>query len=201
MERVEEYLEAIYDIQQEKRKAVRTNDLAGKLGIKPSSVTEMLSKLSDSGYIEYQPYYGAVLTEKGLSIAKRIKKFHKIFESFFTDFLGVDYDTAHKLSCELEHHVTEDVAEKICMLIASSECNVCKDCDRSFYILKNAPDGKFEIIAVPKSMEQIGFEVGKVIEKSGEIIFLDEEGYNIEREILSKIVVRVVDLEDKTQKH
>lgn len=196
MERVEEYLEAIYDIQQERRRIVKTSDLAKRLGIKPSSVTEMLMKLSERGYVEYQPYYGVVLTDQGLGVAKRIKKFHKIFETFFTDFLGLDGEEAHKLSCELEHHVTDEVADRVCMLISSLDCSACTECDRSFYLLKNAPDGLHEIVVAPTIVKEIGFLPGRVVKKSGEHIYVDGEGFHLTDDVASKIVVKSLDAQE-----
>ncbi len=193
MERVEEYLEAIYDIQEKKKKVVKTNDLAKRLGVKPSSVTEMLMKLSEKGFVEYQPYYGVVLTDAGLGVAKRIKKFHKIFETFFTDFLGLSKEESHRLSCELEHHVTDEVAERICRVISSSECMACNECDRSFYLLKNAPDGSHEIVVAPLIIKKLGFLPGKVLQKIGDDVFLDGEGFSFKDEISTKIVVRSLD--------
>jgi DtxR family Mn-dependent transcriptional regulator len=198
VERVEEYLEAIYDLQQREKKVVRTNDLAKKLNVRPSSVTEMLSKLSEKGFVEYQPYYGVALTEKGSEVAKRVKRFHKIFEVFFTDFLGVDRDEAHKLSCELEHHVNDEVADRVCMLIASSDCRACSDCDRTFFALSNAPDGQYEIMAAPVISQRIGFEPGRIILKSGNEITLilkdKKEEYTISHELASKIIVKSMEV-------
>lgn len=192
MERIEEYLEAIYDIQDVSKRVVKTNDLAKKLGVKPSSVTEMLLKLNEKGYVEYQPYYGVFLTDKGLEVAKRIKRFHKIFETFFSDFLGLNERESHRLSCELEHHVTEEVAERICMLISSAECIACSDCERSFYVLRNAPDGLYEIVVAPLIVKDLGFQPGKTLRKSGKDVFLGEERFLIDESISSKIVVRVL---------
>ncbi|MEM2086874.1 MAG: metal-dependent transcriptional regulator, partial [Archaeoglobaceae archaeon] len=46
VERAEEYLEAIYDLQKN-GKVAKTGDLAKILKVKPASVTEMLSKLKE----------------------------------------------------------------------------------------------------------------------------------------------------------
>ena len=193
MERVEEYLEAIYDIQERKKRTVKTSDLAKKLGVKPSSVTEMLMKLSEKGFVEYQPYYGVVLTDQGLGVAKRIKRFHRIFETFFVDFLGLDKEESHKLSCELEHHVTDEVAEKVCMLISSSECMACSECDRSLYLLINAPDGTHEIVVAPLIVKKLGFLPGKRIRKSGRKVYVNGESFMLDDEMASKIVVRSIE--------
>ena len=193
MERVEEYLEAIYDIQEEKKRIVKTSDLAKKLGVKPSSVTEMLMKLSEKGYVEYQPYYGVVLTDQGMGVAKRIKRFHRIFETFFTSFLGLDKEESHRLSCELEHHVTDEVADRICMLISSADCMACNECDRSLYLLKNAPDGSHEIVVAPLIVKKLGFMPGKILRKRGGEIHINGESFTLNEEISSKIVVKSLD--------
>lgn len=72
MERVEEYLEAIYDLQK-KGKVAKTGEIAKILKVKPASVTEMLIKLKERGYVDYSPYKGVVLTKSGEEIAEKLK--------------------------------------------------------------------------------------------------------------------------------
>jgi DtxR family Mn-dependent transcriptional regulator len=192
VERIEEYLEAIYDIQTSEKRIVKTNDLAKKLNVRPSSVTEMLLKLSEKGYIEYQPYHGAVLTQKGEEVAKRIKKYHRIFETFFKDFLGIDSEEAHRLSCELEHHVTDEVAEKVCRIIASS-CSICEKCDFGIVRLDVAEEGMYEVVASPASMHALGILPGKVIAVKGEgVVEVDGEELRISQKLTSKVFLERV---------
>ncbi len=61
----EEYLEAIYTKQEGKASVATTRDLAGCLGVRDASVTEMLKKLSEKGLVDSTPYRGATLTEAG----------------------------------------------------------------------------------------------------------------------------------------
>jgi len=190
VERVEEYLEAILDIQKEKGKTVRTSDLARKLNVKPSSVTEMLLKLSKEGYIEYQPYRGAVLTEKGRRVAERIKRYHIIFEKLFRDFLGIDKDEAHKLSCELEHHVNDEIVEKVCKIIAS-ECGICEECEFEVKTLNDAHPGKYEVLACPLVLKSMGIEPGSKVKVVGErTVEIDGEAFEISETLAKKIVIR-----------
>jgi len=195
VERVEEYLEAIYDIQTKEQRIVKTNDLAKKMGVKPSSVTEMLTKLSEMGYIDYKPYYGAFLTEKGKEVAKRIKRYHWIFEAFFVNFLGVDKEEAHKLSCELEHHVNDEVANRICRLIASEDCTICEDCDLKISRLSTAPPGKYEVLFSPTALSKMGLVPGNIISvKKGEgIIEFEGEEYLISEKLTSNVVLEKKD--------
>ncbi len=190
LERVEEYLETIYDIQAKEKRVVKTNDIAKKLGVKPPSVTEMLSKLRDMGYVEYQPYYGVILTDKGMEVAKKVKRYHNVFEEFFTQFLGLDAETAHRLSCELEHHVDESVVDKVCNILATFECEVCDECTQPVMKLSDAEDGRYEVIALPKSLESTGLKVDDVVEVRDGEIHLDGEAVSISEEMKEKIVVR-----------
>ena len=66
-EHIEEYLEALY-IMTEGERPARTTDISNYLKIKPASVTEMIQKLSAEGYVNYEPYHGVTLTDKGLRI-------------------------------------------------------------------------------------------------------------------------------------
>jgi len=162
MERIEEYLEAIYDIQEETSKVAKTGDLAKLLNVKPSSVTEMLIKLRDMGYVDYQPYKGAKLTRKGEALAKRIKKYYLALYHFFKDYLGIEDKLAEKLSCELEHHITEDAFFKVCRII-SGNCDVCENCVQEYISLSDADRGDYEVVVAPSYLEKIGLKPGEVI--------------------------------------
>ena len=65
----EDYLKAIYHLSEEKNEKVATNSLAKSLNMKASSVTDMLKKLSDKNWVNYQKYQGVCLTKKGTDIA------------------------------------------------------------------------------------------------------------------------------------
>jgi len=156
-ERMEDYLEAIYNIQKSEGRVARTTDLAKVLEVRPSSVTEMLLKLSDMGYVEYTPYRGVILTKKGEELAVKIRKYHRIFEAFFSNFLGVDEEEARKLSCEIEHHVSEEVALKVCSLIAS-ECDICEKCEFEIFKLSEAKPGLYRVVAAPVSLRKINIK-------------------------------------------
>jgi len=98
---IEDYVELLYDLQKDK-KIVHTNDIANKLNIKPSSVTEIFKKLSDEGYLNYKKYTGATLTKKGRKIAKETKKKHNVLMDFLI-LLGIDKKIAESDACEMEH--------------------------------------------------------------------------------------------------
>ncbi len=188
MERIEEYLEAIYDIQRESKRVAKTGDLAKILNVKPSSVTEMLIKLKEKGYIEYQPYRGAVLTRKGEEVAKKIKKYYTISYTFFKNFLGIDDETASKLSCELEHHLNESAASKICQIIAGY-CPICEECTYEVLKLKEVESGEYEVVIAPAKMAEVGIKPGKKIKVDGDKVQVNGETFLIDEKMAELILV------------
>uniref|UniRef100_A0A7J2TK37 Metal-dependent transcriptional regulator n=1 Tax=Archaeoglobus fulgidus TaxID=2234 RepID=A0A7J2TK37_ARCFL len=156
MERVEEYLEAIYDLQK-KGKVAKTGEIAKILKVKPASVTEMLIKLKERGYVDYSPYKGVVLTKSGEEIAEKLKTRYLVAFNFFK-FIGVEESLASKLACELEHHMSDEVVEKLQKIFET-----CKDCKKSVRRLSCVGDGIYIIVSSPgkpKSGEKVIVEKG-----------------------------------------
>jgi len=107
----EEYIETIYVLQNRQGYA-RTGKISLNMGVRPSSVTEMLQKLQDEGYIKYEPYKGALLTETGKKIACELMKKHKIIADFL-EIIGVKRELADTDACQIEHHVTGKTLERL----------------------------------------------------------------------------------------
>lgn len=103
---IEDYVELVYDLQKNEKR-VHTNDIASALDINPASVTEIFQKLSDEGYIDYEKYGGATLTQKGKKIARATKNRHNTLKEFLI-LLGVDKITAEEDACEMEHILHPD---------------------------------------------------------------------------------------------
>ena len=104
---IEEYLEVLYRNGSNKEQ-VSTTQLSKDLGIAPGSVTQMLKKLDDLGYISYIPYKGATLTDEGLRIAQKITRKHRILEKFLSDVLKVKEENVHAQACEMEHTLSDE---------------------------------------------------------------------------------------------
>lgn len=189
LKKVEDYLKVIYDIQTNEQRMVKTGDLSSRFGINPSTVTEMVAKLSEMDYTEYKPYYGVYLTERGEKIARRIKKYHQLFENFFRNFLQIEKDKASQLSCELEHYVDDKTAEKICAVVASS-CDLCEECPFEISRLSEAKPGTYKIVLVPSSANKIGVNNGTILEVNEDTsIRLEGENYLVSPKVASKIVL------------
>jgi len=62
--RVEDYLRIVYETVQAKGYA-RIRDISKALGVKLSTVVEMMRKLHDEGLVIYEKYGGITLTPRG----------------------------------------------------------------------------------------------------------------------------------------
>lgn len=110
-ENVEEYLETIYRIT-EKGGRPTTTTIAGELGVSAPSVSEMLRKLDNKGYLRYEPYGGAILTAKGKAIGKTVLRKHRLIERFLIA-IGISKNKVHNEACKLEHTVSNDLENAI----------------------------------------------------------------------------------------
>lgn len=109
--RTEEYLETIYELVQKKGYA-RVKDISNQLDVGLSTVTEMLKKLSDAGYINYEKYGAVTLTEKGEEIAVELEQKHKVLKDFLV-ILGIDEKVADEDACNIEHVVNPETIERL----------------------------------------------------------------------------------------
>ena len=115
-ENIEEYLETLYKFGS-KDSYVSTTTLSKELGIAPGSVTQMLKKLEDIGYINYVPYKGASLTDEGNKIAQKITRKHRILEKFLKDVLKIKDENLHSQACEMEHSLSDEAERAICHML------------------------------------------------------------------------------------
>jgi DtxR family transcriptional regulator, Mn-dependent transcriptional regulator len=92
---------------------VPLSHLANELSVTSVSVNEMCRKLQDQGYLIYQPYQGAWLTETGEKLANRTLRQHRLWEVFLVDKLGFDFSSAHQIACQMEHITTEQLMDKL----------------------------------------------------------------------------------------
>ena len=87
---VQDYLKAIHALDGAER-MVSPLDVARRLQVRAPSVTGMLKRLADSGWIDYEPGTGARLTKAGVAEARRVIRRHRLVELFLTRVLGLDW--------------------------------------------------------------------------------------------------------------
>jgi DtxR family Mn-dependent transcriptional regulator len=102
---VQDYLKAIHRLGGAER-IVTPVDIAGRLGVRAPSVTGMLKRLAEAGWISYEPGHGARLTEQGLVEARRVIRRHRLVELFLTRVLGLDWSEVDAEAEALEHAIS-----------------------------------------------------------------------------------------------
>lgn len=91
---MEDYLEVIYELIQQKGYAT-TLDISKYLNVSSPSVTKMVQRLCETGYLNYEKYRGLSLTQKGTSVAIDIHNRHSLLTEFLK-MIGVDEDVANR---------------------------------------------------------------------------------------------------------
>ncbi len=113
---IENYLEAIFNLDKEKR-VVRVKDIAKRLGVKMPTVTNMLKTLSERELIEYEKYEYLELTKKGSDVGEEIDRRHHVLRSFLTDILGIDLEKADEEACKMEHAVGASTMDRFVLFM------------------------------------------------------------------------------------
>ena len=108
----ENYLKAIFHLQ-EMDGVVSTNKLAERLQTKPSSVTDMMKKLSAKNLLHYKPYYGFSLNAEGKKIALLVIRRHRLWEYFLSEKLNFSWNEVHQVAEELEHVSNKKLIDKL----------------------------------------------------------------------------------------
>jgi len=113
--RMEDYLEAILNIS-EKKGYARVKDISDALGVKPSSVVDMLKRLRDIGLVEYRKHDGIILTKKGKDIGRVVADKHAAIRKLL-EILRVPPEIADEDACTMEHELHPKTIEQIKKLV------------------------------------------------------------------------------------
>jgi len=112
---VEDYLEVIYELMQERGYA-RAVDISKYLGVKSPSVTSMLQRLHRMGLVVYERYRGITLTDKGERLARSVKQRHLVITQFLR-ILGVGENIANSDAEGIEHHAHKATIDRITQFV------------------------------------------------------------------------------------
>lgn len=99
----ENYLKAIYTLQEKSTSNVSTSALAENLSVSAASVTDFVKKMAVKKLIAYEKSKGVSLTEKGKKIALGIIRKHRLWEVWLVEKLGFKWDEVHDIAEQLEH--------------------------------------------------------------------------------------------------
>jgi DtxR family Mn-dependent transcriptional regulator len=112
-ESYQRYLDIIFNISKKKKGGWVTNkEIAENLQVEPASVSGMLEKLKKTQLIKWEPRKSIRLTNKGKKYALQLEETHSLLRIFFKDILKIDdEEVVEKISCEIEHHITQEVKD------------------------------------------------------------------------------------------
>lgn len=117
---LEDYLETIFHIEQEKRSA-RAKDVADRLHVSAASVTGALRTLAKKKLINYAPYDTVTLTSRGKAVAKDVVLRHETLREFFVKVLAINPTEAEEVACKMEHAISANVLERLAQFISFLE--------------------------------------------------------------------------------
>jgi DtxR family Mn-dependent transcriptional regulator len=113
--RTEDYLRIIYEIIKAKGYA-RVRDISRALGVKPSTVVEMVKKLDKEGFVVYEKYGGIMLTKRGEEFAEAVKRRHDTFEKFL-ELILVPEEIAMRDAHILEHQLSPKTISQFSLFV------------------------------------------------------------------------------------
>lgn len=90
-----------------------SSQLAARLGLAPSSITEMVRKLSLQGLVEHARYGAIVLTPRGRTEALRMVRRHRLIETWLVREFGYGWDEVHDEAEVLEHALSDRLLDAI----------------------------------------------------------------------------------------
>jgi DtxR family transcriptional regulator, Mn-dependent transcriptional regulator len=108
---VGDYLKAIWELAGDG--TASTSDVADRLSFSSASVSNMFVRLREMGFVEYERYQGASLTEAGRLEALRLLRRHRLIETFLLECLGYSWDEVHEEAENLEHSVSDAYTERL----------------------------------------------------------------------------------------
>ena len=110
---IEDYLKTVYAHTEWQPDPITPSVLASRLGVAPSSVTEMVKKMAASGLVSHVPYGAVRLTDAGTARALAVVRRHRLIETWLVQEMGYGWDEVHDEAEILEHAISDRLLEAI----------------------------------------------------------------------------------------
>lgn len=188
----ENYLKQIlgHELESREKAGIGTNELAGRLEVKPSTVNVMLKKLREKNLIDYEKYGKISLTPEGRKIGMEIIRKHRLWETFLYEKLDFTWDEVHEIAEQLEHIQSQKLVEKLDIFLGFPSVDPHGDPipdsqgklpESSRHLLSEAQPGfLYQLVAVRdnsavflKYVQEIGLGINKYIQVVGKQDFDD----------------------------
>ncbi len=112
---VEEYLETILALGEEGVPVIQAR-IAERLGRSAPSVSEMLDRLIEDGYVTREGRRLS-LTASGRALAEKVVRKHRLAERLLVDVIGLEWHKVHREAGRWEHVISDDVEARLVELL------------------------------------------------------------------------------------
>ncbi|MGO3147342.1 MAG: metal-dependent transcriptional regulator [Leucobacter sp.] len=110
---MQNYLKVIWSLEEWSDLPITNSAIAEAAGVRLSTVSDALRKLSDNELIEHVRYGAVTLTAEGRELAVLMTRRHRLLETFLVRQLEYSWDEVHDVADRLEHAVTDDLVNRI----------------------------------------------------------------------------------------
>ena len=181
---VEEYLEAIWELEEEGTQVIQAR-LAEHLGHSAPSVSEMVRRLRAEGYVAGEGRI-LTLTDEGRARAESVVRKHRLAERFLLDVIGIPWHKTHIEACRWEHVISDEVEERLMALLQNpSTCAHgnpipgTSDRQRDLRALSDSEPG--DRVRLERVTEQVELDMDS-------LVYLDTHGFipGVEAEVRAK---------------
>ncbi len=107
------YLKAIWTLGEWSADPVTASTLAARVGVKLSTASDAVRKLTNQGLLQHAPYGAVTLTPEGRAHAVAMVRRHRLIEAFLVEVLGYRWDQVHDEAETLEHAVSDFMIDRI----------------------------------------------------------------------------------------
>lgn len=118
-EKMREYLEVIYYLSA-RHEPVISARLAEWMRVTPPTVTNIVQRMEEQGYISRDGKGEIRLTKEGFALAEAMVKRHRILERFLVDVMGIPWHLIHEEAVRLEHSLSPTMEARIEALVGQS---------------------------------------------------------------------------------
>lgn len=186
----DDYLKTVYAHTEWQDAPITPSVLASKLGIAPSSVTEMVKKLAAAGLVSHVPYGAVRLTDAGTLRALAMVRRHRLIETWLVQEFDYGWDEVHDEAEVLEHTISDRLLEGIDVRLGRPRFDphgdAIPDADghierEPFVLLADAPEGHVgRVLRVDdrdpellRALEALGLDVGSTVTVAASAVEVD----------------------------
>lgn len=108
----ENYLKAIYSLEENGEK-ISLSALSKRIEVSVPTVNNMVKRLQDLGWVQYEKYKPVLLTDSGRRVASCIVRRHRLAEMFLVHIMDLGWEEVHDIAEDLEHVNSDTFFDRI----------------------------------------------------------------------------------------